>query len=238
MNLKSILSKMSASQLRHAMEWKCPLKGHRGHSGLEHFSCYVKLHGLDLKEKIAFFDVESESLTSEYGILFCWKLLDNDTNKMYGDVLTLDDIKKGKSTKREVQPKEDKRIVQSLVNCLSNYDRVIGHFSSRFDLPMIRSRAIICGVEFPSYGALYQTDTWQILKNKFKLRRNSLENATRNLVGQSRKDHLSLAIKHGCLRGEKWALDATFKHCHSDVLDLRELYNKIVFSVKSTKTSI
>jgi len=179
-----------------------------------------------------------EDLKSDFGILFCWKILENGTNKMYGDVLTLDDIKKGKSTKRDVQPKEDRRIVQSLVDTLGKFDRVIAHYGSRFDLPMVRSRAVICDVEFPPYGALYQGDTWQILKNKFKLSRNSLQNATLKLLGITRKDHLSLAIKHGCLRGEKWALDLTEKHCENDVLDLRDLYNKISFAVKINKSSI
>ena len=88
---------------------------------------------------------------------------------------------------------------------MSNFGRLVGHFSSLFDLPFIRTRAVICGVEYPTYGVYTQTDTWRILKNKFKLSRNSLENSCRKLLGQTRKDHLSMAIKHGALRGEEWA---------------------------------
>ena len=237
MNTKEMLSKMSASELRKVMAWKCPLKGHGSHSGLEHFSCYCKLHGIDTKEKICFLDIETESLTAEYGIMFCWVLQDAQTNKMYHDIINLNDIKKNTSHDRNTQPKEDTRIVQSLVDKLSEYDRVVAHFIW-FDLPFTRTRAVIDDIEFPNCGAMYQGDTWRMLKNKFKLSRNSLQNATLNLLGSTRKDHLSLSIKHGCIRGEKWALDDTLAHCKKDVLDLRDLYNKISFSVKNTKTSI
>jgi len=235
---KQILSQLSAPELRKRLAWKCPLKGHSKHDGISHYSCYNKLNKIPTEERIGFMDLETEDLKSDFGILFCWKILENGTNKMYGDVLTLDDIKKGKSTKRDIQPKEDRRIVQSLVDTLENFDRVILHYGARFDLPFARSRALICDVEFPSYGNLYQGDTWQILKNKFKLSRNSLQNATLKLLGITRKDHLSLSVKHGCLRGEKWALDITEKHCENDVLDLRDLYNKISFAVKINKSSI
>jgi hypothetical protein len=96
----------------------------------------------------------------------------------------------------------------------------------------------MCGIDFPKYGEIYQTDTWMILKNKFKLSRNSLQNGCLKLLGVTRKDHLSLSIKHGCLRGEKWALDLAVSHCEKDVLDLRDMYNKTYPYVKKSNTSI
>ena len=234
---KQILSQLSAPELRKRLAWKCPLKGHSGHDGITHSACYDKLHGTQSEEKICFLDIEAEGLVADYSIMFCWVLQDAQTGKMYHDIITLQDIKKYTSHKREVHPKEDTRIIQSLVNKLSEYDRVVAHFIW-YDLPFARTRAVICGVDFPNCGAMYQGDTWRMLKNKFKLSRNSLLNATTHLLGGSRKDHLSLSIKHGCIRGEKWALDDTLAHCKKDVLDLRDLYNKISFSVKNTKTSI
>jgi hypothetical protein len=234
---KQILSQLSAPELRKRLAWKCPLKGHSGHDGITHSACYDKLHGTQSEEKICFLDIEGEGLVADYAIMFCWVLQDAQTGKMYHDIINSNDIKKYTSHKREVHPKEDTRIVQSLVNKLSEYDRVVAHFIW-YDLPFARTRAVICGIDFPNCGAMYQGDTWRMLKNKFKLSRNSLLNATTHLLGGSRKDHLSLSIKHGCIRGEKWALDDTLAHCKKDVLDLRDLYNKISFSVKNTKTSI
>jgi len=238
MSYREVLAQLHASELRKRLAWRCPLKGHREHDGISHHDCYDKLHKIDIKEKIAYADIEAEDVSADYGIMFCWKLLDAQTNKMYGDRITLEDINKYKSKERNVQPKEDTRIIQSLIDKMSEYDRVIFHYGCRYDLPFVRTRAVICKVRFLSYGALYQKDSWIILKTKFKLSRNTLENAALKLLGRTRKDHLSLSIKHGCLRGEKWALDITERHCEKDVLDLRDVYKVIFFAVKETKTSI
>ena len=237
MNKKLLLSKLNAIQLRKLMAWKCPLKGHGSHSGLEHYSCYCKLNKIDLEERILFYDIETEDLNADYGIMFNWYAIDNKGNK-FEDYITLDDIKKNKSSNRDIEPKEDKRIVQSLVDLISKYDRVVGHYACGFDTPFTRTRAVICGIEFPNYGVIFQSDTWVFLKKKFKLSRNSLENGCRKLLGNTHKDRLSLAIKHGILRGEQWAINDSRKHCKQDVIDLVNLYNKIAFSSKSTKSSI
>lgn len=222
----------NSNEIKKRMGFKCK----HGHNGLTHKNCYDVAHNIE--ERIGFLDIEAEDLSADYGIMFNWCILDGKTNKIHQDVITLEDIKNGSSKSRNVPPREDKRITQSLIKTLENYDRVVAHYGSRYDVPFIRTRAVICGVDFPTYGMLNQTDTWVILKNKFKLSRNSLQNATLKLLGQTRKDHLSLAVKHGCLRGEKWALDISVQHCRKDVLDLRDLYNEIHWSMKKTKTSI
>jgi len=237
-NRRYLLSQLKADELRKRLAWRCPLKGHAGHDGISHSSCYDMLHGKKLEERIGFFDIEAEDLKADFGITFCWVIIDSQTDKMYSDVLTLNDIKKYSSKKRDVQPKEDTRIIKSFIETTSKFDRLVGHFSSLFDLPFVRTRAVIDKVQFPSYGALYQTDNWRTLKSKFKLSRNTQQNATLKLLGKTRKDRLSLSIKHGCIRGEKWALDLSLKHCKKDVLDARDLFYAIHFSIKRTKTSI
>ena len=202
----------------------------------EHYNCYRE-ELPHTGEKIGFLDIETEDLRADFGIIFCWCLLDGQTGKIHQDIITPKDIKKYSSKDRNIIPKEDKRIIKSLVECMLKYDRLVLHYG-KFDLPFIRTRAVICELTFPTFGTLFQTDTWRILKDKFRLSRNSLENGTRKLVGETRKDHLSLSIKHGCLRGEKWALDASLKHCEKDVLDTRDLHNKIYPFIKLTNKSI
>lgn len=231
------VSNMTKEEIKARDKFRCPEKGHGSKNGWEHPRCFEKyMKGL-YQEKILFFDIEAEDLSADYGIMFNWCAMDEEGN-VFEDYLTLDDIKKYKSTDRDAQPKEDTRIVQSLVNLMSKYTRVIGHYSCGYDLPFARTRAVICGVDFPSYGMLFQSDTWVILKKKFKLSRNSLQNGCLKLLGHSRKDHLSLSIKHGCLRGEKWAMDLSRKHCVQDVQDLVELFGVTNKYMKRTKSSI
>lgn len=240
--MKNNPNNMRKEEILARFNWKCPLDGHSNHNGWEHPKCYedfVRLGKVNIgEERIALCDIEAEDLNADYGIMFCWYLMDLESEKLKYDVINLDDIKKHSSKDRNIQPKEDSRILKSFVEEISKYTKVVFHYGSGYDLPFTRTRALICNVDYPKYGQVYQIDTWRILKTKFKLRRNSQENATLKLLGKTRKDHLSLSIKHGCLRGEKWALDITLNHCKNDVLDLRDLFKSIYDYVKHSNTSI
>uniref|UniRef100_A0A6M3JUA6 Putative RNase_H superfamily protein n=1 Tax=viral metagenome TaxID=1070528 RepID=A0A6M3JUA6_9ZZZZ len=230
-------SKMKKEERLARDRFRCPEKGHSSKNGWEHPRCFDKHSSGLYQDKVLFFDIEAEDLNADYGIMFNWYAMDEDGNK-FEDFLTLDDIKKNKSSDRNVEPKEDSRIVKSLVDLMMKYTRVCGHYSCGYDLPFTRTRAVICGVDFPSYGMLFQSDTWVILKKKFKLSRNSLENGCRKLVGVTHKDKLSLSIKHGCLRGEKWAMDLSRKHCQQDVIDLISLFELTKKYMRRTNSSI
>ena len=229
--------KMKQEERIARQKFKCPFPGHGSKNGFEHPRCFEKSIKGQWQEKILFFDIEAEDLNADYGIMFNWAAMDEDGN-FFEDYITLNDIKKYKSSNRNIEPKEDKRIVQSLVDLMSKYTRVVAHFGCGYDVPFVRTRAVICGVEFPSFGMIYQSDTWVFLKKKFKLSRNSLENGCRKLLGKTHKDKLSLSIKHGILRGEKWAMDDSRKHCKYDVIDLKALYNSTYKYSRKTNSSI
>jgi len=230
-------SKMTKEERLARDRFRCPTKGHGSKNGWEHPVCFSRDTKGMYQEKILFFDIEAEDLNADYGIMFNWYAIDDEGNH-FEDYLTLEDIKKYKSQHRDLMPKEDTRIVQSLIDLMSKYTRVCGHYSCGYDLPFARTRAVIDNVDFPSYGMLFQSDTWVILKKKFKLSRNSLQNGCLKLLGHSRKDHLSLSIKHGCLRGEKWAINDSRIHCKNDVIDLVELFGVTNKFMRRTKSSI
>jgi len=238
MTKKQILSKLDASHLRQRLAWECPLKGHRRHDGITHFDCYNRLKGAEIEEKIAVLDIETEDLKADYGIMFCWGLYDVNEKKMYSDVLHKNDITKYASHNRTHPPRDDTRIVESLIDRLSRYDRVVTHYGCRFDISFIRTRAIICKLKFPTFGAIFQSDTWLMSRYKLRLSRNTLQNLCLKTLGRTRKDHLSHSIKHGCLRGEEWALDAAIKHCKNDVLDTKDVFPVLSPFVKQSRTSI
>ena len=185
------------------------------------------------RERVGFIDIESSALDANYGILLTYCILDNDSNKLYFDTINKADIKKWGKTAQE-----DTRLLRSLMRDMAQFDRLVGHYSSRFDLPMIRTRALMCGLSFFDFGDIVQTDTWMILRKKFKLSRNSLENGVRSLTGKTQKNHLTLASKHGCLRGEKKAIEFTLDHNRKDVSDTRALWRAINSYAKQNKSSI
>jgi hypothetical protein len=207
-----------------------------GHNGITHPKCFDSKDGKG-EERVAFLDIEAESLDADFGIVFCWVIQDLQGRVQY-DVLTKADIANGKTGDPHAQPKEDKRLMVSLIEALKGYDRVVAHYGCGYDLPFVRTRSLINGLEFPAYGELFQSDTWVYLKKKFKLSRNSLENGVNVLLGKSKKTRLSLSQRHGCLRGEPWAMAYTLDHCKKDVSDLVDLYKKIHMFSRKTKSSI
>lgn len=198
------------------------------HTYLEHRNCFFQEN---TGERIGFLDIEASDLRADWGFITCYVLRVGDTE--YVNAVTKSDIDKwGKDGK------EDTRVLQSLMENLTNCDRIIGHFSSLYDIPFIRTRAVICGVEFPPYGVLTQNDTWRALRSKFKLSRNTLENGTRSLTGSTEKDHFTPSIMRGCVRGDKWAIDWSLSHCRKDVRDTQKLWTKVAPYVRKTPTSI
>jgi len=232
------ITKLRKDEILKMAKWKCPLKGHSKHNGLEHKNCYEKLHRVDLEERIGFLDIETTDLSADYGIVCCYCIKDSKSDKIYEDHIIPEDIKKYSSKKRNIEPKEDTRVLKSLIKDMANFDRLVLHYGCGFDIPFIRTRSVICRVDFPQHGLYVMSDTWVMLKKKFKLSRNSLENGCRKLVGATQKDYLSMSIKHGAIRGQKWAIDDMILHCKKDVLDTELLYNLINKYSKKVKTLI
>src|SRR3990167_7191880 len=109
----------------------CP---HR-HRFIEHRQCYRK--GMHQEERIGFLDIEVSNLKADYGVITCWCL-----KKSGGDIIE-NILNKKDISKWGYTGKEDTRVIKSLVEALKNFDKVVGHYSSRFDIPYVRTRAVM-----------------------------------------------------------------------------------------------
>ena len=113
------------------------------HSPFTHPKCYRKIDGGAI-EKIACLDIETSNLQANFGIILSWVI------KTVGGSYSKDVIKQG--------DKLDCQIVKSCVNALCKFNRVVGHYSTYFDIPFLRTRALYWGIDFPEYGSIYHTD--------------------------------------------------------------------------------
>ena len=222
---------LSKSELKKRQNTYCK---HR-HNGIDHPKCYDRANGLE--ERIGILDIETEDLNADYGIVFsyCLKIIGKPT--IYYDVVSKKDFE-DYALKTNAEAIEDTRVIKHLIEDLKKVDRIVGHYSCGFDIPFLRTRAVICGLEFPIYKQYVQSDTWMILKKKFKLSRNSLDNGVKKLTGKSNKNHLSLNMKHAMIQGKKWAQDYCLDHNLRDIRDTERLYLKIAPYMNKTRTSI
>ena len=119
----------------------------------------------DPRYKIGYFDIEATSLTADSGIVLSWVIKEKDV--CYND----GKVKKGKVYKRVITKKEildknirDRNVVAEFVEVLRNFKIIVGYYSKRYDMPFMRTRALIHGIDFPGYGEIYHFDMYDHVK--------------------------------------------------------------------------
>jgi len=220
--LYNLIRKTSKDELLKASLTTCK----HGHSIMAHPQCFAELMGKD--DVIGFFDIETTELDAETGVLlsYAFKRLDGG---VVANIITKDEI---------LSIDQDKRLVGDLVKHIREYDRLVGYYSSGFDLPFVRTRALFHGIDFPKHKEIWHTDLWQIVRKKLKLKRNSMQRAC-DLLGIESKGHrFDIKVWRRALYGDKVALDTVLQHNIEDVLSTEELWNRLIEYANLTKTSI
>lgn len=196
------------------------------HRFSKHFSCFLKQYNLE--EKIGFLDIECSNLKANFGIILCWCILD-EAGKIQEDVLNKEDVISGK---------EDTRIVQSCIDTMMKFDRIVGHYSTYFDIPFVRTRALIQGLEFPGQGKLFHTDVWKMARSKLCLHSNRQDVIAESLQGKTVKTRISHPAWRKAMMGDERAAAKVLNHCRKDVVDLKKNFYSLLPFVKLTRTSI
>ena len=212
--MKPPIHKMKVTEIRYLASHLCE----HGHTYLEHFGCY------EPKEtKLGFLDIEASNLDADFGIMLSYCIKEHGKDgKTYYNVLNPADIKKAKAGD------EDKHLVQQCVADMLKFDQIVGYYSTRFDIPYIRTRALMCGVKFPFYGSIKHIDLYYMLRHRFKLSSNRLENACRCIIGKTEKTRIENRFWRGGVRGDKHSLAYILDHNIKDVTDLEKLYDKVI----------
>jgi len=196
--------------LKSEMIWlfthKC--KAHNN-SYASHYACFLKEKPLDspFQERQGIIDIETTGLKANWSHMLCWCMKEVDS-----DLVTCDLI-----TKKEARDKNDKRIIKSCVEEIRKYDRTLGWYSSRFDIPYVRSRAEFHGIPFPTYREALHTDLYYIARSKLALHSNRL-GAVCQFFGIEAKSHpMTPALNQLSGAGDKEALQIVLEHCKEDV---------------------
>jgi len=188
------------------------------HSYLSHYACYHK--DQPRRDRTAIIDIETSNLDADYGIVLTWAIKPLGERTISG-VINYVDIAKGR------RGDEDRRVVTECIAEMANFDKIIGYYSKRFDLPYLRARALHMGLDFPFYGTIQHVDVFDIVKNRFKISRRRQEVACRFLLGHTDKTHFDGSVWRDAARGNKKAIAKVLDHNIKDVTDLEALYLKV-----------
>ena len=225
--MKAPIRDLSKAEILTIHEWRC----RHGHTGLVHYNCWRSAQGEP--ERVGFLDIETSNLDADFGIIFSWCIQD-EQGQIVHDIMTKRDLRR-----RQL----DMRVVETCLQEMKKYDRLVGHYSERFDFPFIRSRALYWGLDslVPRYGDIVQTDTWRMAKTLLKISSNRQENIARLLLGATGGEPLKTRIdsRHwlSALQGDKEALDYILDHNIRDVKELKNNYDRLkAFARQSGKS--
>lgn len=128
-------------------------------------------------------------------------------------------------TQKEMNKKDDKRIIQQIIDKFSEADVVIGHNGKAFDCKTVTGRALIHGIKPPTPFKI--VDTLLAAKRYFKLPRNSLECIASELgcIGKLKhKNFPGFDLWRECIAGNPDAWEEMKTYNIQDVGTLEEVY--------------
>ena len=200
------------------------------HTYLEHYSCYraEQPSTAPMVEKIGVFDIETTGLPANWSIMAAWCMLDHTTGEITHDLMS----------RREMRDRTDKRLIKSACKEIKKYDRIIGWYSSRFDIPYVRTKALYHGLDFPAYKDLYHTDLLYVSRQKLRLSSNRLEAVCQYFEIPAKGHKMTPKLNNELQAGEQEALNDVLEHCKEDVWSTNEVFLQLLNHMMITKRSI
>lgn len=122
-------------------------------------------------------------------------------------------------------PYNDKELVRRICDILKQADFIIAHYGDKFDMRMIRARAVINGLKSPPPVA--QIDTYKLCKKHFNLNANRLDYLGK-VLGLGRKIPMRWENWQRCAEGDKEAIKEMLKYNKQDV----ELLEKVFLHIQ------
>jgi uncharacterized protein YprB with RNaseH-like and TPR domain len=194
--------------------------------------------------KVGIIDIEADGLKSDFSTMLSWSIKEKNGPTVH-DVVTKAELFAGEG---------DKRIVQSCIDEMNKYKILIGYYSTGYDIPFIRTKALHHGLLFPGYvnedyekadgtissrgfPEIYHFDMYYVVKSKLCLSRKSLDNACDYLHIKG-KTPLDKDVWRRAKYGDPQALQLVVEHNIADCEILDELHEKLAPFAKFTRKSI
>jgi uncharacterized protein YprB with RNaseH-like and TPR domain len=206
--------------------WLGTHKCKHGHTYLEHYSCYKG--EVEDTEKVGFLDIEASNLKANFGIMLSYCIKVRGKDEILCDVINKKDMSNGL----------DKRIVKNCIDDLRKFDRIVGHYSTKYDLPFIRTRALILGIDFPFYGEINHTDVYYMARHKLCLSSNRQGVIAEAVLGEDIKTRIEPKYWIPALQGDPESLAYILDHNKRDAIQLEGNYEKLECFVRRVNKSI
>lgn len=201
-----------------------------GHLYIEHPNCWRE--ECNHPPRVGYIDIETSNFDAAYGIMLSYCIKVQGKDEIISNIIDPEEIRNGSF---------DKRLCKELIKDILKFDVLMGYYSTKFDIPYIRSRCLFHKLAFPVFKAINHKDIYYMAKRLLKLRRYSLENVTR-FLGISGKNHVigKEWLQAIMCNGEKQikALTYILDHNMRDVEITEKLHKRLEDFDKGTVKSI
>ena len=120
---------------------------------------------------------------------------------------------------------DNRELIEALHATLSQADIVVGHNVKQFDAPMCNTDFLAHGMKPPPPYRM--VDTLEVLRSKFRLNSNKLDDAGARLGIGRKVQHRGFNMWLGCLNGDAKSWAEMVKYNIGDVALLKRLYMKV-----------
>jgi len=176
------------------------------------------------------FPCHNSNFQADFGVVLTY-CIKEENGKIYCGKITPQEIRNGTY---------DKNLLTKCVKDMKRFDRLVYYWGGdyRFDIPFLRSRALLYGLDFPLYKEIKGLDLYTYIKKKFRFHRNRLETAC-EFFGIPAKQHpIKFDVWIKALGGNQKALNYILTHNKEDVVSLEKLYHKVLPYINTPNSSI
>jgi uncharacterized protein YprB with RNaseH-like and TPR domain len=128
------------------------------------------------------------------------------------------------------KPEDEKEALVWFKDKLKDCKLIITWNGDKFDIPFLLTRALILGVDLSELTKIKSLDLCKFCKEKFSLAKYSLVEVSRSL-GIKKQDEINWksmsSLYLESIRGNENARNEIVKHCESDLLALKEVFEKV-----------
>ena len=206
-----------------------------GHDGHSHKNCYNMNRGV--KHRVGFFDIESSDLIADWGFAYCYCLLSLNKDKMIKRRITGTEVLNYKA--------RDKSLIKQFIKDVKSFEALVVYYGKdtggkyqRHDIPFMRTRAEFWNIKnFPKEKELIIIDLYDVVKAKFKLKRNSLDHFCKFKKIPCKQTPLDWEVWQRARDGHEPSLKYVLKHCTEDVVATKKAF-KVAYPYKRVRAFI
>ena len=169
------------------------------------------------EDRIGYLDIEASQLKADFGICYSWYIKEQGTDNYDFSAITRAELLNGTL---------DKRVISELIETLDKYTVIYTYYGSRFDIPFLRTRALIHGLDFIPRGEVESRDLYYLARRCLCLSSKSLENVCRAL-GIPGKTHIEQRFWVLANTGNPDAIKYICEHNKADVEILEKAHERL-----------